>query len=142
MTGQDGDEYSGGCLCGRVRYTARARPLWVVHCHCSSCRHHTSSPAATFIGFPEQAVRWSVRPACYESSPGVTRQFCAHCGTPLAYASRRYAGELHLLVGSLDKPERAPPQAHVWASERVPWLHLDPHLPEWPGPGPEVGADD
>lgn len=139
--GRTRNEFPGGCLCGRVRYVARGRPLWVVHCHCSSCRHHTSSPAATFIGFPEAAVQWGTSPGVYASSPGVSRHFCARCGTPLAYASRRFAGELHLLVGSLDEPEHAVPQAHVWTSERVPWLHLDPHLPEWPGPGPEASED-
>jgi hypothetical protein len=28
----------GGCHCGKVRYTLKAAPLSVQHCHCSQCR--------------------------------------------------------------------------------------------------------
>ena len=40
---------TGRCLCGDIRYEYRGAPLKILHCHCESCRRHTSSPVATFV---------------------------------------------------------------------------------------------
>jgi hypothetical protein len=54
----------------------------------------------------------------------VIRSFCGRCGTPLTYEGDRWPGEVHLLVGTLDHPERVTPRGHAFAEERLPWLHL------------------
>jgi hypothetical protein len=121
--------YPGGCLCGAVRFVATGAPLWVVHCHCQSCRRCTGSPFTTFAGFAvEQVAFRAAAPAVYTSSPGVRRSFCGACGTPVAFEADRYPGEIHLYVGTLDAPEDLPPQAHVHASEQLSWLLLDDGL--------------
>jgi hypothetical protein len=33
-------------------------------------------------------------------------------------------------VASLDHPELAPADRHIWVGSRLPWLQLDPGLPE------------
>ena len=40
---------TGRCLCGDIRYEYSGAPVKVLHCHCESCRRHTSSPVATFV---------------------------------------------------------------------------------------------
>ena len=35
-------EMTGGCLCGQVRYTANADPVFVGVCHCTHCQMHVS----------------------------------------------------------------------------------------------------
>jgi hypothetical protein len=54
----------------------------------------------------------------------VTRSFCGRCGTPLTYEGARWPGEVHVLVGSLDRPEDFPPTGNAFAEERLHWLHL------------------
>ena len=120
----------GGCLCGTVRFEARGAPLWVAHCHCNSCRRTTASAFTTYAGYrPSDVVFTSGQPKRHRSSPGVTRGFCADCGTPLSYESERWPDEIHLFVCSFDDPDSLAPEAHVFTSESVTWLRLADHLP-------------
>jgi hypothetical protein len=138
MTGTAKRVTEGGCLCGRVRYRAHGEPIWVGHCHCHSCRRHTGSLVATFVGFSPEQVEWTGEPRrIHQSSPGVQRGFCDHCGTPISYESDRFPGETHLYLGTLDHPERLQAQFHVFHAERVPWFHIDDDLPRYPGTSDE-----
>ena len=42
-------DFSGGCFCGAVRYTASGDPVRMVNCHCDTCRKITGSAFATNI---------------------------------------------------------------------------------------------
>ena len=104
-------ERSGGCLCGAVRFVANGKPLWSAHCYCESCRRATSAALATYAGYPrDQVVFTKQQPATYQSSPGVTRSFCATCGTPMSYESKRWPGEIHLFLCSFDDPVSITPR--------------------------------
>ncbi|MDO8697565.1 MAG: GFA family protein, partial [Pseudomonas sp.] len=37
---------------------------------------------------------------------------------------------LDVTVATLDHPEAAPAERHIWVKNRLPWLRLDPQLPE------------
>lgn len=37
MTGEEG-VFTGGCLCGRIRYRVQGVPANQTHCHCETCR--------------------------------------------------------------------------------------------------------
>ena len=123
-------ERAGHCLCGAVRFTARGEPKWVAHCHCESCRRATSAAFATYAGYPADAVTWTAAaPRAYASSPGVTRTFCANCGTPMSFAGERWPGEIHLFATSFDAPDSLVPQVHVYTEEQLSWVHLADGLP-------------
>jgi len=122
---------TGHCLCGRVKYRATGEPNWRCLCHCESCRRATGVPVTAFASFPVARFRFEGEPARYQSSPGVTRTFCSHCGTPLTYQAEDLPGEIHLLTGSADHPE-APhltPQWHTFDNERISWVDLGAGLP-------------
>jgi hypothetical protein len=126
------EELAGGCLCGAVRFRAAGPPLWVAHCHCESCRRATAAAMATYAGYPRARVVFTKgRPASHGSSPGVTRGFCAGCGTPLGYESTRWPGELHLFLCTFDDPAALAPRAHVHTAEQLAWLHLADGLPRY-----------
>lgn len=114
-------ELTGRCLCGRVRYRAAGAPIWVAHCHCASCRRATGAPLTTYAGFSAASFGYLAgEPATFASSPGVTRSFCRRCGTPLTYQGLRWPGEVHVLVGTLDRPELVSPTSEGFAEERLP----------------------
>ena len=45
----------GGCLCGKVRYSADVDPAFVGVCHCTDCQKFTGSAFGVVIGVPKPA---------------------------------------------------------------------------------------
>lgn len=119
--------YEGGCLCGAVRFVATGQPKGVYWCHCESCRRHSGAPVSVFVAFEPSAYRVIKGEITkFDSTPGRTRRgFCARCGSTLTCEPVRLPGEAHFHIGAFDHPERlAPTSRHVFAEERVPWLHI------------------
>jgi hypothetical protein len=130
----------GGCLCGAVRYRVEGAPNWSAHCHCRDCRRASGAPFVAYAGFPPARHRWiKGQPVRFSSSPGVFRSFCGRCGSPLAYEGERWPGEIHIHLGTLDRPEAIQPQAHVYTAHKLPWLKLADGLPQVPVPPSEAG---
>src|SRR5215467_12737617 len=50
-------EIAGGCLCGKVRYSATGEPAFVGVCHCTDCQKFTGSAFAIVIGVPKPALK-------------------------------------------------------------------------------------
>lgn len=120
---------TGRCLCGRVRYRTEGDTLWQTHCHCESCRRATSSPIASFFAIRDGGWSWTgEEPATFESSPGVTRLFCPHCGSPMGYRPAGKA-EMHFFACSQDDPTAFTPEGHDFWEEHLPWLELSDTLP-------------
>jgi hypothetical protein len=123
---------TGRCLCGAIEYRFEGAPKWVMHCHCESCRRAISAVVATYIGVRVDQFQYlKGDPAIYESSPGVKRYFCPTCGSPLAYASDRWPGEVHLFHGTLADPSQWPPTGHAYVGEQIPWFESNDHLPRY-----------
>ncbi len=71
----------GGCRCGAVAFRASGNPTTVVYCHCQDCCRSSGAPVSLFVGYHTGRVeRLRGEPRVYESSPGVYRSFCGHCG--------------------------------------------------------------
>ena len=118
-------EHTGRCLCGAVRYRAAGAPKWIANCHCESCRRATGAPMASYAGFAAERFAYTAgAPTRFASSPGVTRSFCGRCGSPLTYEGARWPGEVHVLIGTLDRPEDFVPTGNAFVEEKLPWLHL------------------
>jgi len=123
---------SGRCLCGDIRYEYRGEPTIVLHCHCDSCRRHTSAPIATFVCVAKDRFRCTKgTPAVYASSPGVRRTHCGRCGSPIAYESDRHPEQIDLYAGTLDAPTLIAPTCHVHAAEQLPWFETTDPLPRY-----------
>ncbi|MDP6968800.1 MAG: GFA family protein [Gammaproteobacteria bacterium] len=120
----------GHCLCGQTTFAFAGEPVWVAHCHCDSCRRNCSAPFTTFIGVPRAMAEmkgWYLR--AYQSSAGVKRWFCRHCGSPVAYDAK-VDDNLHFYLSALEDPQQYQPNAHVFTAEQLSWVHLDDKLPK------------
>lgn len=120
-------EWTGGCLCGDVRYRASEDPEWVGNCHCSMCRKQNGAAFSTYAVFSPETFEWTKgMPTLYRSSQEVDRGFCARCGSTLSWESAEYFG---VTVGSLDKPEDIRPECHTNTTTWLPWIKMDDDLP-------------
>lgn len=125
--------HHGGCHCGALRYAFSGPLQDIAHCHCSVCRRVSGGLVTTWITVPREAFSWVKGPPVrYDSSSTCQRFFCGHCGAHLALATRLSPESIDVTIATLDHPELAPADRHIWADSRLPWLHLDEHLPQEP----------
>ena len=122
-------EMSGGCACGRVRYTAEVEDDEAYLCHCRMCQRSTGSVSIALKTLRKDAVRWEREPDFYASSPIARRPFCSACGTSLGFEYPD-SDKIDLTVGSFDDPSRFVPKHHFGAeSMHRAWIDTE-GLPE------------
>jgi hypothetical protein len=105
------DAMTGGCQCGRIRYTAQVDSDDAYLCHCRMCQRATGGVSIAFKNMKKSAVKWDREPNWYASSPIANRPFCSVCGTPLGFAHPD-SENIDLTVGSFDDPSRFHPKHH------------------------------
>jgi hypothetical protein len=125
----------GHCLCGAIAFEVDGPAQACVVCHCESCRRQCSAPMTTYIGVLNGQWRWLGKPPkVFNSSPGVERTFCDHCGTPLSFRSKNMSDVMHFFAAAMEEPEKFAPTLHVAFEEKLPWLKLADNLPTRFGP--------
>ena len=131
--GKDPDRRAGGCCCGSVRFEIAAEPVLVEICHCRTCRRASGAPAMAWAGIPLAGFRFvEGEPGGFVSSPGVTRGFCARCGTSLTIFSEAFPEEIYVSISALDDPEALAPEVHIWTSQKLGWFETADTLPRYP----------
>lgn len=95
-------EFTGGCLCGGVRYRLIGPLREVIACHCTQCRktsgHHvatTSVPHDRFTLLSAETLHW------FDSSPEARRGFCTRCGSNLFWEPLG-EGRVSVTAGTID----------------------------------------
>ena len=123
-------EMSGGCACGRIRYTARIDSDDAYLCHCRMCQRATGSISIAFKNVMQSDVKWDHEPDWYDSSPIAVRPYCRECGTSLGFRFKDGSDKMDLTVASFDDPSHFVPKHHFGAeSIHRAWLNTD-GLPE------------
>ena len=123
--------HRGGCHCGQLRYQFGAPLNDIAHCHCSDCRRTTGGILTTWLTVPLASFQWlSGTPHSYASTATCLRSFCPNCGAQLTLFSQLSPHSLDISVATLDHPEQAPADRHIWVQSRLSWLQVDPQLPE------------
>ena len=135
MSEGDRGALEGGCTCGEVRYRMTAAPLFVHCCHCRWCQRETGSAfvlnalieadrVEVLRGEPEVVDTPS------ESGKGQKIVRCPSCRVAL-WSTYSGAGEAirFLRVGTLDEPDRVPPDIHIFTASKQPWVILPEGTP-------------
>jgi len=125
----------GGCTCGAVRYRMLTKPLFVHGCHCRWCQRETGASFAlnaiieadrviVLRGTPERVNTPS------NSGKGQMVYRCPDCRIAL-WSNYAGAGDKvrFVRVGTLDEPDRLPPDIHIFTASRQPWLVLPAGTP-------------
>ena len=124
------DEMTGGCACGRIRYTARVENDEAYLCHCRMCQRSTGGVSIAFRNMKKADIAWEHEPDWYQSSPIAHRPYCRECGTSLGFAFPD-SENMDLTIGSFDDSSRFRPRHHFGAeSLHRAWLDTE-GLPEY-----------
>ena len=117
--------YTGGCLCGAVRYEVQGQPTLSGHCYCGDCRKASGSGFIPFMGFPAEAVRFSGETLSFRSRAftggEAVRNSCKVCGG-LVFGGVVGEDASHTIyAGSLDEPDRFRPTIAIFTRDRPGW---------------------
>ncbi|KKC35934.1 hypothetical protein WH87_15350 [Devosia epidermidihirudinis] len=134
---------TGGCQCGRIRYTItptehsdEPEGFSGVHiCHCRICQRALGNLFGVWLPVDKAALTLTGTPKAYRSSPYLERFFCDNCGSPIG--SRYVKGVewefshlVGILVGTLDDPEQVRPSFQFGVESRISWADVGHGLPE------------
>ncbi len=125
----------GGCTCGFVRYRMGGSPLFVHCCHCRWCQRESGSAFALNAMIEAQRVELVrgrveaiVTPTLSGKGQKISR--CPTCWIAL-WSNYAGAGDAvrFVRVGTLDEPDRLPPDIHIFTASKQPWVALTPGIP-------------
>jgi hypothetical protein len=127
---------TGGCLCGRVRYTVTGEPAFSGLCHCRNCQRYTGSAFEALIAFPAASVSVQGELKTYDdtgdSGQPVHRRFCPNCGSGVVNEVDVLPGVTIVLAGTLDDPAAFEPTMDVYWSSAQPWVHASSERTRFP----------
>src|SRR5512141_1717057 len=128
------DWHEGGCTCRFVRYRM-AQPLFVHCCHCRWCQRESGAAFALNALIESDRVELlagDVEAVDTPSNSGKGQKIsrCPKCRVAL-WSNYAGAGDAvrFVRVGTLDDPDRFPPDIHIFTASKQPWVVLPPGVP-------------
>ena len=118
----------GGCTCGEVRYRLTSKPLIVQCCHCRWCQRESGAAFALNAMIETDRLKLLRGRALLETIPSFSGkgQDVARCPDCMVALWSHYAGGgvtfAYVRVGTLDDPDRLPPDIHVFTASKQPWV--------------------
>jgi len=130
--------FEGGCTCRAVRFKMTSKPLFVHGCHCRWCQRETGTAfAQNAMIEADRVVLTSGEPEMVDTPSNSGKgQKIARCPACRVALWSNYAGAgdkvRFVRVGTLDEPDRFPPDIHIFTMSKQPWLALPPGTPAVP----------
>ena len=128
----------GGCTCRFVRYRMRTAPLFVHCCHCRWCQRETGTAFALNALIESDRVallQGEVELVDTPSNSGKGQRIarCPRCRIAL-WSHYAGAGDAvrFVRVGTLDEPDRFPPDVHIFTASKQPWVVLPEGVKAYP----------
>jgi hypothetical protein len=134
MTATD-TEYDGGCTCRFVRYRIKSKPLFVHCCHCRWCQRESGAAFALNAMIESDRVQLLSGEVAVIDTPSLSGkgQKIARCPRCQIAVWSNYGGGgdavRFVRVGTLDEPDRLPPDVHIFTMSKQPWVVLPPGTP-------------
>jgi hypothetical protein len=125
----------GGCDCRHVRYRMTTAPLFVHCCHCRWCQRESGASFALNAMIESDRVALIVGEVEIVDTPSASGsgQEIARCPKCLIALWSYYAGAGPVVkfvrVGTLDDPDRLPPDVHIFTASKQPWVVLPAGIP-------------
>jgi len=122
--------HDGGCTCRHVRYRLATKPMFVHCCHCRWCQRETGASFALNALMESDRVELlhgevEVVDTPSNSGKGQRISRCPNCRVAL-WSNYGGGGDAirFVRVGTLDDPDRLPPDIHIFTASKQPWVVL------------------
>ncbi len=125
-------EWTGGCLCGAVRYRLASEPFDAGWCHCRTCQLNSGAPAMAFASVA--TADWRIEqgePRRVKSSSFGSRLSCGTCGTPLAMRVDHQPETVDFSIATLDDMQRIALEFHIFWASKLSWFEPGDDLPRY-----------
>lgn len=112
----------GGCHCGAVRYSIKAKPLAINACHCDDCKKLSGGPFGLYLHVPKAALRIE-RGAFHAfrrtggSGNQISVERCTECGSRMWHLPDAAPDLVILCAGTLDDSTWAVPTSHIYIED-------------------------
>jgi len=129
-------QITGGCLCGKIRYSATADPVFTGVCHCRNCQKQSGTAFSIVVGVPAPSLSVQGEMKTYhdkgDSGQAVERRFCPDCGSPILTEVAVMPGVAILKAGTLDDPSGLKPGMEIFCDSAQPWVQLGGTMQRFP----------
>ncbi|HEY6982264.1 GFA family protein [Reyranella sp.] len=129
------ESFEGGCTCRHVRYRMTSRPMFVHCCHCRWCQRETGTAFALNAMIEADRVELlsgEVEVVDTPSASGKGQRIwrCPICRIAV-WSNYAGAGDgvRFMRAGTLDEPDRLPPDIHIFTMSKQPWVILPKDVP-------------
>ena len=123
-------QIAGGCLCGKVRYSANTEPAFVGVCHCRDCQKFTGSAFAVAIAAAEGGILQMQGKLATYSKTGDIRSVDRAARSARNVVRRSpmspsaLPGVVMIASGTLDDASWVKPGMEIYCDSAQPWVHL------------------
>jgi hypothetical protein len=128
--------FTGGCLCGAIRYECTGQPLLSVNCHCRDCQKASGGAYTSALFVPKDTLKITGDVKYYDatgdSGQTISRGFCPNCGSALFGKPAILPDLISIRPGTLDDPSTFQPASDIYAASAQPWDYMNPVLPKYP----------
>lgn len=128
--------FTGGCVCGEVRYECTAAPLRMFNCHCRDCQKVSGGPYAPVVLVPLDTFKVTKGTLKRYATTRLSgkpnwRGFCPNCGCTLTDGENAERNIVGVIAVSLDDPSWFKPAFDIFVCDAQPWNIMDPQTPKF-----------
>lgn len=119
-------QYTGGCLCGKIRYRLSGKPSFPHFCSCDDCQRWSGAPVVAWVNFPRASLVWDGpggEPKLIKSAERTLRRFCSSCGSALcASDDDPDSDSISITISTMDDPNAIIPKSYSYSEMAPKWL--------------------
>lgn len=130
----------GGCLCGQLRYSSDADPVFTGFCHCKSCQKLTGTAFSVVVAVPSPMLTVTGDSKVFDSQgdsgQGTHSTFCPTCGSSVIGTADIMQGISMIRAGTLDDTSWLKPTMEIYCDSKQPWVSVagdHQSFPKMPG---------